>query len=134
MIKALFLGAIFAGDIMPAKTVLQSESYVLSIEEAEKLKAKIEDLEKKEKLLSEYINLENLREKQVSGYKQVVEFQDLQIEKYNIVISSKDKQIKTLLKRSDNSFLKNAILFSSGALLTAGSIYAADKLDDSIEK
>jgi len=119
---------------MPAKTVLQKDSYVFTIEEAEKLKLKIQDLEKKEQLLSEYIKLESLREKQIDSYKKVVDMQEDQAKKYDIMIDSKDKQIKILLEREDDGFFKKAIIFGSGVLLTAGSLYAADKLDDSIEK
>jgi len=134
MIELLFVGSMLAGDQLPAKTVLQRESYVMSIEEATKLKARIEDLEKKEKLLGQYVILNELLEKQSGYYKKNIEFQDLQIKKYESLMDSKDDQIKILLKQESSSFAKKIILFGSGVLMTAGSIYVADKLDDSIEK
>ena len=50
-----------ASDEMKAGSVLKQDSYVFSLEEAERLKIKIEDLEKKEKLLEQFKILDELK-------------------------------------------------------------------------
>lgn len=122
-----------AGDEMKAGSTLKQDSYVFSIEEAEKLKTKIEDLEKKELLLDQYKTLDTLRTQQNDLLKGSIEIKDSQIQLYKKIISEKDDQISLIEKRKNKQFWNNAAIFSAGILFTGLSIYAADQLDDSIE-
>lgn len=123
-----------AGDEMKSGSVLTQDSYVFSIDEAEKLKVRIQELEKKEKLLDQYILLENLKDQQNTLLKGSVDIKDSQIDLYKKIIIEKDNQIDLIQKRKNKQFLNGAAIFGAGILFTSLSIYAADKLDDSIDK
>lgn len=136
MILALLLlmAPAYAGDEMKAGTVLKQDSYVFSIEEAERLRVKIEDLEKKEKLLEQYKILDGLKTQQNDLLKASIEIKANQIVLYREVIVEKDKQIDLIEKRKNKHLLNSAAIFGAGILFTSLSIYAADQLDDSIER
>lgn len=130
----LFTNVALAGDEVKAGTVLKQDSYVFSIEEAEKLKAKIEDLEKKEKLLTEFQQLDILRTQQSDLLTSSIDLKDKQIILYKDIISEKDLQIKLIEKRNKTQFITNSAIFLGGVLFTGTAIYFADKFDDSLEK
>ena len=65
-----------AGDEVKAGTVLKQDSYVFSIDEAEKLKIRIEDLEKKEQLLEQYKILDGLKIQQTDLLKNSLDIKD----------------------------------------------------------
>jgi len=122
-----------AGDEMKAGTVLKQDSYVFSIDEAEKLKIRVEDLEKKEQLLEQYKILDGLKAQQTDLLKNSLEIKDGQINLYKEIILEKDDQLSLIKKKHNTQLLNNMVLFGAGVLFTGLSIYAADKLDDSID-
>lgn len=130
----IFTSIASAGDEMKAGSVLKQNSYVFSIEEAEKLKIKIEDLEKKEKLLEQYKILDDLKIQQINLLKNSIQIKDSQIDLYQKIILEKDEQISLIKKSKNKQFLNGAAIFGAGILFTSFSVYAADKLDDSIER
>lgn len=131
---AMFISAANAGDEMKAGSVLKQDSYVFSIEETERLKVRIEDLEKKEKILEQFKILDDLKTQQTSLLKNSIEIKDAQIDLYKKIILEKDEQISLIKKTKNKQFLSGAAIFGAGILFTSLSIYAADQLDDSIEK
>jgi len=135
---SIFLATIFsianAGDEMKTGSILKQDSYVFSIEEAEKLKIKIEDLEKKEKLLEQFKILDDLKTQQFLLLENSIEIKDSQIELYKKIILEKNEEISLIKKTKNKQFLNGMSIFGAGILMTGLSIYAADQLDDSIER
>ena len=131
---SILIPSAYAGDEMKAGSVLKQDSYVFSIEEAERLRIRMEDLEKKEKLLEQYKVLDSLKTQQNDLLKSSIEIKDNQVVLYKKIITEKDEQIDLVQKRKNKQFLNSAAVFGAGILFTSLSIYAADQLDDSIER
>jgi len=123
-----------ASDLVKSGTTLKEDSYVFSLEEAEKLKIRIENLEKKERLLDQYEKLDSLKKQQIDLLQLSLETKDRQILLYNDIIIEKDKQILLIQKTKRSEYINSAVIFMSGIALTSGALYAADKLDDSLEQ
>lgn len=123
-----------ASDVVKSGTTLREDSYVFSLEEAEKLKIRIEDLERKERLLDQYEKLDSLKKQQIDLLQLSLETKDKQISLYNDIITEKDKQILLIQKAKRSEYINSAVIFISGIALTSGALYAADKLDDSLEQ
>jgi transcription initiation factor IIF auxiliary subunit len=134
ILLSLFLTPAYAADEMRSGSVLKQDSYVFSIEEAERLKSRIEDLEKKEKLLEQYKILDSLKSQQNDLLKLSIQIKDDQIILYKDIIVEKEKQNDLIKKQKNKLFLNGAAIFGAGILFTSLSIYAADQLDDSIER
>lgn len=134
ILLSLFLTPAYAADEMRSGSVLKQDSYVFSIEEAERLKSRIEDLEKKEKLLEQYKILDSLKSQQNDLLKLSIQIKDDQIILYKDIIVEKEKQNDLIKKQKNKPFLNGAAIFGAGILFTSLSIYAADQLDDSIER
>lgn len=130
----LFILTAFAGDEMKSGTVLKEDSYVFTIEEAKKLKSKIEELEKKEELLEQYKKLNTLRIEQNEMLSSALKLKDDQISSYKEIIDEKDKQILLVEKINNKKEIKTYALFGAGILFAGLSIYAADRFDDSMER
>ena len=123
-----------ASDLVKSGATLKEDSYVFSLEEAERLKIRIEDLEKKERLLDQYEKLDSLKKQQIDLLQLSLETKDKQISLYNDIITEKDKQILLIQKAKRSEYINSAVIFMSGIALTSGALYAADKLDDSLEQ
>jgi len=134
LLLLLFISNANAADEMKSGTVLKEDSYVFSIEEAEKLKSKIEDLEKKEKILEQYKILDNLREQQTNLLQSSLTMRDDQVKLYKEILKEKDKEISLLKDGNNKKILNITAAFCIGMVFTGTSIYIADKFDDSMEK
>jgi bacterioferritin (cytochrome b1) len=130
----LLLNNAFAGDEMKAGDKLKYDSYVLSIEEANKLKKRIIELEKKEELLTQYEKLNTLRKEQNEILTFNLSLKDNQISSYKNIIKEYEEIEDIKNKKEVNKFIKNGSLILSGVLFMGLSVYAADKFDDSLEK
>jgi bacterioferritin (cytochrome b1) len=130
----LLLNNAFAGDEMKAGDRLKYDSYVLSIEEANKLKKRIIELEKKEELLTQYEKLNTLRKEQNEILTFNLSLKDNQISSYKNIIKEYEEIENIKNKKEVNKFIKNGSLILSGVLFMGLSVYAADKFDDSLEK
>jgi bacterioferritin (cytochrome b1) len=130
----LLLNNAFAGDEMKAGDKLKYDSYVLSIEEANKLKKRIIELEKKEELLTQYEKLNTLRKEQNEILTFNLSLKDNQISSYKNIIKEYEEIENIKNKKEVNKFIKNGSLILSGVLFMGLSVYAADKFDDSLEK
>ena len=58
----------WAGDVLPAGTVLEEESYVFTVDEATRLLQRIDELEQKELQLQEYIQLDIINRQKIELY------------------------------------------------------------------
>ena len=137
--KSIFFYFLFSGNVLCAEEMkagdkLKENSYVFTIPEAEKLKARIIDLEQKEKLYFEFEKLNNLRLEQNNLLILNLELKDKQIESYKKIITEYDNLNKIKEKNFNKKIIINTALVLSGVALTTVSIWSADKFDDSLEK
>lgn len=130
---SIFIPLAGAGDEMKAGAVLKEDSYVFTMQEADTLKTKIEELEKKEKLLLQYQELSSLRLQQNEILKNSITLKDQQISLYKEVASEREEQIKIINRNKKTDLIANSLVFVAGIIFAGASIYTADKLDDSLE-
>lgn len=143
MIKKIIYVAIFsllfnvnksiAGDIVRSGTVLQEDSYVFTIDEAKSLLKRMEELEKKESLLNEYIKLNDIKSKQINLYEVNYDILDQQIIHYNALISLNEEALMKAKRQNQFNEFKNFGYFSFGVAVTISSLLAADRIGDTME-
>ena len=91
----------FASEKMNKGDVLKEDSIVFSIEEAEKLKARVLELEEKERKLSIYEDLYDVEKKKFSACSDSIDLYKIKernysemINDYSLVLKEKDKQLR----------------------------------------
>ena len=122
-----------ASEKLEKGTVLKEDSIVFTIEEAERLKQRVFELEKKEKELEETLKLLEINKSKIDIYKINEDFYIDQSKKYIQIIDYQDKKIDNYRKIETASNYRNAGIFILGAAVTVGSILIADKVNDSID-
>jgi len=122
-----------AGDIKEAGTVLEKDSYVFSIDEATALLNRVEELEKKELLLSEYIELNLVQSRQIDLYKVNYDILDQQRMQYMQLVDLNENLLARTRQQNNLSELKNWGIFSIGVVVTIGAFLAADRIGDTME-
>ena len=120
----------YAGEIKPAGTKLSEESYVFSIEEAESLKARIIELEKKEKKLEQYLLLDELNNKKIDIYLSNEEIYKRRIDNMDSIIVDLENVNNRYSKINRQNGLENTILVTSSVAATILSFIAIDYLND----
>tara|TARA_B100000131_G_C17978035_1_gene557400 strand:+ start:491 stop:937 length:447 start_codon:yes stop_codon:yes gene_type:complete len=122
----------FAGDIVPAGTTLQEESYVFSVDEATRLLQRIEELEIKEQQLDEYIQLDLINQQKIDLYSANVDLYNFQISEYQRIIALNTLEIDRMHKRARFNWLENYGMLFLGAALTTASFIVADRITDDV--
>ena len=120
----------YAGDIMPAGTVLENESYVFTVDEAKDLLKRIEELEIKEEKLNYYLELEPIREEKYRLNTANIDLYKFQIIEYQSIVSMNRAEINRLHKREKWRWLENYGMLFLGVAITTGSFMAADAVSD----
>lgn len=129
---ALFLAPAtsFAGDVMPAGTTLEADSYVFTIEEATKLLKRVEELEAKELELSRYKELEALRVQQVDLYKLNLDYSKSQTDRYAHMVKMDQQIIDKYNRRDRLQTLENIGFLTLGAAIVVTAFIGADAITD----
>ena len=131
MILMTLLFSSFAGDIKEKGFVLEKESYVFTIEEAEHLKARIIELEAKELELDYYKKLNDVNEKTINLYKINEDLFKKQIENQKLISDINNDIIHKYNDSKKYNDFKSAGYFSLGVIVTIGSFIIADRISDS---
>jgi hypothetical protein len=121
----------FAGDIKEKGFVLEKDSYVFTIEEAERLKARIVELEAKELELDYYKKLNKVNEQTIDLYKINEDLFKKQIENQKLISDINDDIIQKYNDSKKYNDFKTAGYFSLGVIVTIGSFIIADSISDS---
>lgn len=124
-----FIPQSYSGEIYEEGTVLKDKSYVFSIEEATRLMERLEELERAEKELTKYKELEEIREKQIDLYAFNEDFYKTQIEQYKIIEARSQDLILKYQKRDKLNDLEKAGFFVLGIGLTFGTFYIANNIN-----
>ena len=120
----------FAGDIKPAGTVLEHDSYVFTIENARKLQNRLAELEKKEKLLIEYEKLESLYSKKIILYEDNIDILNLKTKNLDTIILSLQDQNQDLVKKVRYNDLENGLIVVGTVVTTVLTFIAVDYIND----
>jgi len=131
MILMTLLFSSFAGDIKEKGFVLEKDSYVFTIEEAERLKARIVELEAKELELDYYKKLNKVNEQTIDLYKINEDLFKKQIENQKLISDINDDIIQKYNDSKKYNDFKTAGYFSLGVIVTIGSFIIADSISDS---
>jgi len=121
---------LYAGDIMPSGTVLETESYVFTVDEAKELLKRIEELEIKEEKLNYYLELEPIREEKYRLNSANIDLYKFQVTEYQSIVSMNRLEIDRLHKREKWRWLENYGMLFLGVAITTGSFVAADAVSD----
>ena len=122
----------FAGEERPEGYVLREKSYVFSIDEAEKLKLRIIELEKKEAKLKILKKESSINLDIIKLYKENEAFYKTRIDNYNQIVNLNEDIILDYKKRQKHGELQNFGYFLTGIALTVGSFIIVDKINDHI--
>lgn len=129
----------YAGEEMEAGTVLTEDSYVFTLEEAERLKERMEELEGKEVDLAE-------AQEEIEAYKELDQNQKNQIEIYQIneelyqkketelgkIIAIQDQSMTQYQKKEKWNRVENAALFAGGVAVTVAVFIIIDEISDNV--
>ena len=122
-----------AGEVVPAGTTLEKESYVFTIDEATRLLQRVEELEIKEKKLEQYILLDSVRTQQIDLYKYNLDLTRGQLDSYVKMQAIDQDLIDRYNKRNRFQTLENVGFLALGISLTIGAFLAADSITDHME-
>ena len=122
-----------AGDIVPAGTTLEEESYVFTIDEATRLLQRVEELEVKEKKLEQYILLDSVRTQQIDLYQYNLSLTRSQLDSYIKMQAIDQDLLDRYNKRNRFQTLENVGFLALGISLTIGAFLAADSVTDHME-
>lgn len=123
----------FSSEIMKEGSVLKQDSYVFSIEEAERLKKRVAELEKKELQLEKYKELNVNLNKQIEIYKLNESLYSIRKENYDLMISDYKEINKIYKDRNNFNSFENTGYFLLGVAISVGSIYLADHIVSDIQ-
>ena len=131
MFVVLLASICFGSEVMSKGEVLKEDSVVFTVEEAEKLKSRILELEKKEKDLEIYKDLYSLEQDKCNIYSDSIELYKIKEktylemnEEYKSIISQKEKRLRL------NGY-ENVGYFALGAVTIIGSFYMTSNIINS---
>jgi len=127
---SLIASPCYAGEAMSAGTVLSEDSYVFTLEEANKLKQRIEELEAKEEKLEEYVVLDQIHQDQILLYQKNYDIYQQQISEYKNISDIQNQQISRYERKDKWNRAENAAILVGGILLTTASFLVVDKVSD----
>jgi hypothetical protein len=134
----LFFSLAFAGDRLPAGTILSEESYVFSIEEANRIRLEIETLEaslrNKEEIIKEYEELDRNQAEKFQLLNDKFILKEEQIKEYKSWLTIEQARTAQLEKKTKFWKFERWGFLLLGVGITTGSILIADQVDDFIDK
>lgn len=127
----------FGAEFVKSGTVLENDSVVFSVEEAQSLRKELLELEdtiiKNEDLITELKNLDENNQRQITSYLDLIDIRERQISSYKSMIELDRERIARLEKRDKGHKVEKWVFLGVGIGLTIGSILIADKIDDYAE-
>ena len=125
-----FSGVCYAGEILKAGDVLPEDSYVFSIEEAERLKDRVIELEKLERKVEEYKKLEALYENKIDLYLENENVYKRRVSNLDQIISSLEKVNERHERHQKWDKAENYIILSSAIAGTILTFITVDYIND----
>ena len=123
MFLFFLISSAFSGDKMSAGETLTEDSYVFSIQEAEDLKSRIVELERKEKELEIYKEMVNKYKEKDKLYDLSQEYKDNYIENLKKINTNNQLIIDAYMNKDKFSKYENASYFMLGASFAYSAVY-----------
>jgi|15BtaG_2_1085339.scaffolds.fasta_scaffold00358_17 hypothetical protein len=121
---------VFAGDIVKKGEILKEDSYVFTIPAAESLMSRVFELEKKEKELDHYKQLNFLNNQKIEIYESNINlYKKINLENEKI-ISNYAELDKARIKNKRWDRFENYIIFGTGVATTVFMFIAIDYIND----
>jgi len=125
-----FSNICYAGDIVKSGEVLEEDSYVFSIDEANKLMQRVKELEKAELKLEEYKKLDELYNSKINYYIENESIYKRRVENLNEIIDSLEEINSRNNKRKKWDKVENYVIFSSAVAATILTFISVDYIND----
>ena len=136
MIWCLLPSVSFAGDVMPAGTILTKDSYVFSIDEAERLKIRLDELEqqvkKQDELITQYQDLDEVHQQKEQVFDATIKIDEATIEEYERLHKLDTARVDKLEREQKFSSVERAGAFTLGVAVTIGSIMLANSVNNGL--
>lgn len=127
----------YGGEILSAGTILQEESYVFTMPEAQRLMSKVKEMESQienqQATIDVYKELDQNQQKQILENETLINIKQLQISEYKNLHDLDSSRIKKLERQSNVSNFERWGFLGLGVGITIGSVLIADKIDDVVE-
>jgi len=127
----------FSAEFVKGGTIIENDSVVFSVDEAQELRKEILELEdmisKGEQLVSELRKLDSNNRKQIDSYLEIIDLKDRQITSYRSTIELDRDRVVRLEKRERGHKVEKWVFLGVGIGITIGSLLIADKIDDYVE-
>lgn len=120
----------FAGERMPAGTVLVEESYVFTIDETQLMRKNILSFEKQ---IEEYQKLNKVKDKRFAEYENVILINNQKESEYKELREIDAKRVEQLERQIKWSKLEKWGLFTLGVGAAFAGVWIGDKIGDTTE-
>lgn len=129
----VFSPTVKAAEFMKADSVLTADSMVFSIDEADSLRKRIEELELLEKKEAAMEDLVEKQEQEIITLEELLTIKDAKINEWEKLSDLHEGRVKKLEKQEKFNTLENIGWFILGSAITGGMIYLGDKIGDTTE-
>jgi len=122
-----------ASEIMHPGDVIEEESVVFTVEEADALRVRIETLEVIERKAEAFKQLTEIQEREIATLEDLLVVKDAQLGEWQELGELYQDRVDKLERREKFNTLENVGWFVLGVAVTGGAIYLGDKIGDSME-
>lgn len=122
-----------AAEFMEAGEVLTADSMVFSVDEADELRKRIEQLENTEQKAEALEDLVEVQEQEIVTLEELLIVKDAQLEEWQQLSALHQDRVEKMERREKFNTLENVGWFILGVAVTGGAIYLGDRIGDSME-
>lgn len=125
-----FSGVSYAGDIVSAGETVKEDSYVFTIEEAERLQERLFELEKKEQILIQYETLSSLQEDKIELFLENETIYKERISNLNTIIDELEEINARNIKNQRWNRVENSLIVATTVATTISMFILVDYIND----
>lgn len=125
-----FSGVSYAGDVVSAGETLKEDSYVFTIEEAERLQERLFELEKKEQILIQYETLSSLQEDKIELFLENETIYKERISNLNTIIDELEEINARNIKNQRWNRVENSLIVATTVATTISMFILVDYIND----
>lgn len=123
-------GVSYAGDIVSAGETVKEDSYVFTIEEAERLQERLFELEKKEQILIQYETLSSLQEDKIELFLENETIYKERISNLNTIIDELEEINARNIKNQRWNRVENSLIVATTVATTISMFILVDYIND----
>lgn len=125
-----FSGVSYAGDVVSAGETVKEDSYVFTIEEAERLQERLFELEKKEQILIQYETLSSLQEDKIELFLENETIYKERISNLNTIIDELEEINARNIKNQRWNRVENSLIVATTVATTISMFILVDYIND----